>query len=151
MFAHKTQNCYKISTGTLSGYTMLQGYIPFCCPGYILLSLILWAFAGYAYRVNANRAADDPQKKDFHPAAVHFVPLTWPALIVFSLLLFVLRAFFYCIFLFLSLLAIIVIRKPFIFVWLDKIATYIGNKLLAANTLLIKLALGQPIKSPQAI
>jgi len=45
---------------------------------------------------------------------------------------------------------VLVIRKPFLFVWLDKIATKIGNKLLEANTFLIKVVLGKPIKNPQA-
>jgi hypothetical protein len=35
-------------------------------------------------------------------------------------------------------IGLMAIRKPFLFVWLDKIATKIGNKLLDANTFLIK-------------
>ena len=121
---------------------MLRPYIGYCCPGLILLSLIFWAFAGYAYRVNAKRAAEDPEKKDFHPMAVHLVPFTWPALILIYIFLFVTRALLYGIFLILFAFALIAFRKPFLFIWLDSIATSIGNKLLEANTFLIRIVFG---------
>lgn len=117
---------------------MFLHYIPQCCLGNILLSLILWAFAGHAYRVNAKRPADDPDKKDFHPAAVHLVPFTWPFLLILLVFTFVLRAVLYGIFLILFTIALVVFRKPFLFTWLDKIATKIGSRLLEINTLLAR-------------
>jgi len=118
---------------------MLADYKEEFCQGYILLCLILWGFAGYAYRVNVRRSADDPKKKDFHPAAIFLAPITWPLFIFGFISLFVLKAVLYGIFLVILTIALIVFRKPFIFIWLDKIATKVGNMLLEANTMLIKI------------
>jgi len=101
---------------------MLWEYRQYCCGSYILLSLVLWAFAGYAYRVNSRRAADDPNKKSFHPAAIHLAPFTWPALLAVYILIFMLRALLYGVFLVLFTIALVAIRKPFILKLLDKIA-----------------------------
>ncbi|NWG07568.1 MAG: hypothetical protein HXY35_12875 [Chloroflexi bacterium] len=120
---------------------MLSAYTDEFCKGYILLCLILWAFAGYAYRVNTQRPEDDPKKKDFHPAAVFLAPFTWPLFLFGMISLFILKAIFYGIFLLLLTVALVAIRKPFIFIWLDKIATMVGDKLLEANTMLIKVFL----------
>jgi hypothetical protein len=46
-------------------------------------------------------------------------------------------------------IAVLVIRKPFLLIWLDKIATKVGNKLLEANTILIQAFFGKTLKSPQ--
>lgn len=108
------------------------------CRGYILLCLILWAFAGYAYRINADRSADDPEKRDYHPAAVFLTPITWAPLLFGWLLLFVIRALLYGVFLILFTFALVVIRKPFLLIWLEKIARKIGGMLLKANTYLIR-------------
>lgn len=120
---------------------MLSVYTDEICNGYILLCLILWAFAGYAYRVNVRRPADDPKKREFHPAAVFLAPVTWPLIVLGFISLFVLKAILYAIFLVILTVALVVIRKPFIFIWLDKIATRVGNMLLEANTMLIKIFL----------
>ena len=110
---------------------------------YIPISLVLFAFMGYAYRVNARRAADDPQKRDYHPLATLLFP-TWPIWILVLFSLFILRALAYGVFLVLFTVALVVIRKPFLFVWLEKAATVIGNKLMRANMLIIRLFLPQP-------
>jgi len=44
--------------------------------------LIFYVSAGYAYRVNAFRAPDDPEKRDFPLAAVLLGPLVWPLLLL---------------------------------------------------------------------
>ena len=128
---------------------MLTAYTSNCCQGYILLSLILWAFAGYAYRVNTRRFADDPKKRDFHPAAVFLAPITWPLFVLGFISLFILKAILYGIFLVVLTIALVLVRKPFIFVWLDKIATKVGNMLLEANTQLIKIFISPWIGDPQ--
>jgi hypothetical protein len=123
---------------------MFLKYIPYCCSGYILLSLVLWAFAGYAYRVNAGLPVDDPKKKNYHPAAVYLVPFTWSAFLVAYILLFILKALLYGIFLIVFTIALVAIRKPFILAWLDRIARKIGNMLLEANTFLARQLFPQP-------
>lgn len=136
--------CYKIyiTKGTLSGYTMLLPYRAYCLSSYILLSLILWTFAGHAYRVNEKRPADDLKKKNFSPVAVHFVPLTWPVLFLLLVLLFIIKALLYGIFIILFAILLVAIRKPFLLVLLERIAIKVGNQLMEANTFLIRVALG---------
>jgi len=107
-----------------------------------VLSLIFFGFAGYTYRVNSKRTADDSTKKDYHPAAIFLTPL-WPVFLFASISLFILRAMAYSIFLVLFTIGLVVFRKPFILTWLSKIALKIGDKLLQANTLLVRLFLPQ--------
>jgi hypothetical protein len=126
-------------------------FLYYLCYGSLWLTPVIFACTAYAYSVNARRITDDPQKKDFHPAAIFLAPFTWPFLFFASLSLFILRAFLYGVFLILFTIALLTVRKPFIFVWLDKIATAIGNKLLEANTLLIKLFLRPWLDYPQPI
>jgi len=99
------------------------------------------ACAGYAYRVNAKRSTDDPKKKIFHPAAIFLAPFTFPVFILAWITLFVIRALFYGIFLVIFTVGLVVIRKPFLLIWLDKVATKVGNILLEANMLLVRLFL----------
>src|SRR5574342_72960 len=121
---------------------MLSPYIGYCGPAYILLSLILWAFAGHAYRVNAKRAADDPKKRDFPRNAVSLAPFTWPIFLFCWVLLFVIKALLYGVFLVLFTIALLAIRKPFLVILLERLASYIGNKLLEANAFLLRMAFG---------
>lgn len=113
------------------------------CSGYILLSFILWIFAGYAYFVNMRLSADDPNKKEFRFSAIFLTPITWPLLLIALFILLVVRALLFGVFLIFFTLALVFFRKLFIFVWFDKIATRIGNKLLNANTVLIDLMLNR--------
>ncbi len=117
-------------------------YFPYLCNCFLALMLIYFVCAGYAYRVNARRPKDDPQKRDFHFGAVLLAPFTFPLFIAASITLFLLRVLVYGVFLILFTIALVAIRKPFLLVWLDKIATQIGNKLLAGNTALIRIFFG---------
>ena len=130
---------------------MLSSYVNYCCPVFILLSLIIWALAGYSYRVNAKRPADDPGKRDFNPAAIYLAPITWPFFLFAFILIFVLRVLVYGLFLILFTIALVAIRKPFLFIWLESIATYIGNKLLEANRFLIRIVFGDWGRNSQPI
>jgi len=117
-------------------------------PSLILYFLIIWGFTGYAYRVNG-KLPDDLKKKDFRPAAIFLAPITLPFLFLGIISLLILKAFLYGVFLVLLTLALVVFRKPFIFVWLHKIATKVGNFLLEANTQLIKMFLSPWSSNPQ--
>ena len=108
----------------------------------LLLMLLIFVCAGYGYRINAKRTTDDPKKKDFHPGAIFLAPFTWPFFLFAFVFIFVIRVLFYGVFLILFTIALIAIRKPFLFIWLESIATYIGNKLLEANTFLIRIVFG---------
>ncbi len=120
---------------------MLFYYFNYVCCGIILLMLFTMACAGYAYRVNVKRATEDPKKRIFHPAAIFLAPVTLPLFFLAWVSLFAIKALLYGVFLLLFTVGLVVIRKPFLFIWLDKIATKVGTKLLEANTLLIKLFL----------
>ncbi len=119
---------------------MLSGYLKYLCIGIPLFMLLC---AGYSYCVNAGLADDDPKKRYYPPIAIVLAPITWPFLIFVSLMLLVLRVLAYGLFLILFAIALVAIRKPFLLIWLDRIFTGIGNKLLWANTLLIKIVFGR--------
>ena len=126
---------------------MLWYYASEVCYSSIFVMVLCFLFAGYAYRVNARRPADDPDKKDFHVGAVFLAPFTWPFFLVALVVINILRAIAYSVSLFAVLVALVLVRKSPQILWLDKLATRIGDKLLAANTALIKGFLGQPIGS----
>lgn len=120
---------------------MLSSYVNYCCPGFILLSLIIWALAGYSYRVNAKRPADDPGKRDFNPAAIYLAPITWPLFLFGYISLLIVKALTYGVFLILFTGALLVFQQSSL-PWLDNTAAWIGDKLLEANTFLIRMAFG---------
>jgi hypothetical protein len=95
-------------------------------------------FTGYAYWVNAIQATNGTAKKVYHFYAIFLAPI-WPLLVIGWVLLFLLRALAYGIFLILFTVAVVLIRKPLILIWLGKVALKIGNKLLSTNEFLIGL------------
>jgi len=113
-----------------------SGYFVNC---WLVLILFLYTCAGYAYWVNTKRPADDPKKQDYHPAAIFLAPITLPIFILAQTFLFIIKVLFYGFFLLVFTVGLVVIRKPFFFIWLDKVATYVGTMLLEANTFLIRL------------
>jgi len=121
----------------------------FLCKSLLVLMFILFLCAGHAYRVNMRRAPDDPLKRDFHFSAILLAPITWPLFLFTYTSIFLTRVLVYVIFLILFTIALLAIRKPFLLIWLDKIASRLGNKLLGANTLLIKAFFGTTNKYPQ--
>lgn len=107
---------------------LFAGILPF-----IVITVLC---AACAYSVNAQRSPDDPQKRKCHPVAIVLAPITLPLFVVFTLLRFVLKVLFFGACLILFPIALIVVREGFLLRWFNKIATYIGNKLLDANTTL---------------
>jgi hypothetical protein len=97
----------------------------------------------YGYMVNAHRPADDPEKKDYELGAILIAPFTFPFLIAFGLLVFILRAILFALYLVAMTAALVLFRKPFIIAWLQKIAIKIGDPLLKINTQLFRLAWAQ--------
>ena len=113
------------------------------CKGLIWFMLFLLACAAYAFCVDARRPNDDPEKRNFHFDAIFLSLITWPFIPLAFIMISILRVFIYMVFLAFFAIALIAIRKPFIFIWLKRIATNIGNALLEANTLLIKIVFGK--------
>jgi cbb3-type cytochrome oxidase subunit 3 len=138
MFVTCRQNI-KLAINTKGKYSwgMLTSFAYNCFIGYIPITLVFLLCTGYVYRVNSKRAADDPEKKDYAAAAIPMV-LAWPIYLLVAVFLFVLKALLYGVFLVLFTVALIAIRKPFLFVWLEKIATKIGTIFLKVNTFLLR-------------
>lgn len=126
-------------------------YVEYLCGGMLIVSLLVAVCAIYAYSVNSRRPDDDPQKRNYHLIAIILAPITFPLFIVFSLSIFIMRVLTYGIFLILFTVALIAFRKPFLLAWLRKAATTIGDALLEANTLLIKLFLRPWVDRPETI
>lgn len=118
---------------------MLLYHLKSSCCGLFLFIFFTLACAGYAYRLNARRPADDPQKRDYPPVAILLAPITLPLFIILYIVLFILRALLYGVALVLFTAALIVVREAFILVWLKKIMTTLGNLFLEANAILIRL------------
>src|SRR5512146_1561233 len=108
------------------------------CYGILPFAFITMACAAYAYFVNAQRAQNDPKKKDFHPLGIFLAPVTLPFFLLTFILIFLLRALLFGAVLILFVLALIFAREPVILKWLLRKALSFGNKLLDANTALIR-------------
>jgi hypothetical protein len=121
---------------------MLFHYSNQLCLGGLLLTFIFYLCAGYAYHINAQRAPEDPEKRNIPLAVVLFGPMAWPVLLFGVISLFLIKALVYSIFLVFFAIALLVIRKPFLIDWLKKSAVWIGDRLLRANIFLMKMAFG---------
>jgi hypothetical protein len=111
------------------------------CNGILLLMGIATTFAVIAYSINSRLPDDDPKKRNFHPAAVVLAPITFPIVLVLYTSFFILRVLTYGVFLILFILALIFIPHSPAPVWLEKIITSTGNRLLEVNTLLVQFFL----------
>jgi hypothetical protein len=120
---------------------MLLYHIDGLCKGTLLLMAAIAACVLYAYYVDARRAADDPKKKNYHPFAIVLAVILAPFILILYVSFFLLRVLTYGVFLVVFIFALIFVRKPFILEALQKIATAIGNRLLEANTMLIRFFL----------
>src|ERR1700752_180678 len=129
---------------------MLLNYSNYLCIGILLITLIFYVCAGYAYRVNARLAADDPKKRDIPLSAVLLGPIIWPVLLFGVISIFLIKALFYSFFLVPFAIAFLVIRKPFLILWLKKSAAWIGDRLLGANILLMKMIFGDSEKKTRS-
>lgn len=117
---------------------MLITYANYFLAAYILFSLIFFLCAGYVYRVDSRRDADDPDKKDYSFSAVTLT-FIWPILLLAMIVYFILRALAYGSFLILFTVFLIFVRKPRLIIWLLKVATKIGTLFLKVNTYLIRI------------
>ena len=118
---------------------MLWQYANYCCLGYFLLSLILCACAGYVSRVNVNRAADDPRKKETPAILILITPVTWPFLALAWLFRFTVKAVFYGVFLISFTMVLVIYRNSPMPPWLKNAITKVGNKVLEGNSFLISI------------
>lgn len=121
---------------------MLWSHLDLICNGTVVLMLLAMASASYAYFINSRRPAGDEKKEQFIFIAIFLLPITFiPLLIgvVLLVLLFILRALLYGVFLIIYIAALVGLRKWFFLVWLHKAALYIGDRIMAANTFIIRV------------
>ncbi len=110
-----------------------------CLYGILLFIVLAILCAGYAHHVDAQRAEDDPQKRNYPLLAIVLAPITLPIFIILSIVIFIMKALFFGVILVLLAMVLIFLRETIILPWLSKMALSIGNKLLDANTFLVRL------------
>jgi hypothetical protein len=124
----------------------------YLCKSILWITLVICFCVIYAYFVNSQRKNDDPQKRNYHISAMLLALFTWPFFLIAFISLFLIRGLFYCFFLILFTISLIIIpqetSEPS---GLEKMAARIGEALLEANTLLIKLFPGPWADEPETI
>lgn len=131
--------------------TTLLLFTPYCLTTIGLISLFCLCSAALAYVVNACRANNDPEKRDYDPAAIILAPLTWPFFAIVRILVFiVVLVMDMLVFTFIFMLFILMVffrRKPIILEWLKKVMLKVGTKLLDANTFLLRGFIGRTVST----
>lgn len=117
---------------------MITNFREFFTATCILIPTVIILCCIYAYRVNARRAPDDPEKKEFYPQAIWLAPFTLPILLLFDIFIMVLSSVMFALLLVLFPFALLLFRKPFLIKWILTLAQKIGNMLLTVNTELLK-------------
>jgi hypothetical protein len=121
---------------------MLLYRLDWLCNGILVLMALALIWAVSAYYANSRRPADDPDKKNYHPLAVLFAPISFPILIALSISLFMLRVLVYGVFLALFILALIFLpTRPSTRMGLYRARVSIGERLLEINTFLVRFFL----------
>jgi hypothetical protein len=131
---------------------MLQHHLDYV----LYCSLAFWGISlaiGFtAYRVNEQRMADDPKKRNLHPFAILLAPFIFLFAVPVSIILLVLTVFLYAGFILLFALMLLALRRPFIFVLWRRFSTFIGEPLVRFSTYLIMLPVRlvnpRPVQQP---
>ena len=117
-------------------------YFKYICIGALLVSLLVSVFTMYAYSINSQRTAEDPEKRNYRPSALVIVFFTWPILLPALLSLFLLRVLFYGIFVIIFITILLLVpRERSEPTLLERKIARIGEALLDANAVLIRLML----------
>jgi hypothetical protein len=121
---------------------MLLYRLDWLCNGILVLMALTLVWAMMAYYVNARRSDDDPGKRNYHPLAVFFAPITFPLIIFLSISFFILRILTYGVFLALFILALIFMpTRSAAHMGLRRTTTSIADRLLEINTFLVRFFL----------
>ena len=119
---------------------MLFYYLEECCTGSLIFLMLIWLITGYTFVVNRRRLTTDPKKQDYDPLAILIAPFTAPFFFMGALVVFVVRALLFTVFIIFFTIILVAVREPFIFRLWDKFAIWIGDPLLKLNTALIRMA-----------
>ena len=129
---------------------MLFYHLDSVCKVTLGLMAFIMACTFYTYHVNSRRPDDDPKKKNYHPLAILFAPITFPILAILYISFFILRVLVYGVFTILFILMLILVRKPFILEPMQKIVIRIGDRLMEANTILVRFFLNPWMNSRES-
>ena len=120
---------------------MIFMYQKFCIGVCLLIPAVLTLCSFYAYQVNAKRAPDDPEKRDFSSYGPWLASVILPPLFLANALILILASlafgFFLVLFPFMLLLPH---WLSLIIKWIRKQALNIGNWVLFINTEILKAA-----------
>ena len=117
-------------------------YFKYICIGALLVSLLVSVLTVYAYSINSQRTAEDPEKRNYCPSALVIVFFTWPILLPALLSLFLLRVLFYGTFVIIFITILLLVpRERSEPTLLERKMARIGEALLDANAVLIRLML----------
>ena len=109
----------------------------------LVYTIFIWGACALAYSRNAHLSTDDPERREYHIAALALAPFTLPLIVVFWLLYLALRTVLVSL-----LFGALLILFPFCLIIFNStsilqgpIELYqkIGDKLLRANTFLLRL------------
>lgn len=106
-----------------------------CCLGVV----VIWAMAAFTHFHNKRLPKENEEKQTYHPYAWIAVPFAlpfWGLVAILSAILYAILAGFL---LLVFILALVVLRKPFLFKWLKETALKVGEPLLKLNTRLLNL------------
>ena len=119
------------------------------CLGYGFISALVIFFTGYVYLVDRMRPPEDPAKKYYDISGVIMAPVTWPFFVVITAITTFLKAILFGIVLVLFTMAMLVIREPIFWEWLEKRITKIGSVLLEVNNFVFNLFFRGTTRSPR--
>ena len=140
---------FAIKYRSLLGQTMAL-LLLYLCKGLLWITLLICLCVIYACIVDAQRQDDDPQKRNYQIGAIVLALFTWPFLLIFFISIFLLRVFFYGFFLAVFTIALLFLpRGSYQLSRLEKTAARIGDLLLQANTLLIRIFLRPWSEEPE--
>lgn len=115
-----------------------------CCLG----GMVIWAMSAFTYFYHKRLHDGHEEKKIYHPYAWVAVPFTLPLWAVAAILSAILYAVFFGLLLIVFSLALVAIRKPFLFKWLKETALSVGGFFLKINTQLLNWV--WPMPAPTA-
>ena len=129
---------------------MLLSHLPEVFNCFVASFVFLLAVAYTAYRFNSRRDPKDPKKRNYHPVAIVLAPFLFPFVASLAISVFLLAAILYGVFLILFTILLVTIRKPFLFIWWNKFAVFVGEPLLKLGTYLIMIPIRLFSPSPKA-
>lgn len=121
-------------------YYVSNYVVPYFVP--IIVILVTFCVA-YTYIVNRKRSQDDPQKRDYRLWEIAFAPILGLLFLSLGVLVFIVGAFAFAIFLGIMTVLVAARRKPFVLVLWHKFATMIGEPILKFGARLFRMAFGR--------